>query len=210
MRGHFDWRSLGKADYAQAHALVASLPSSIRLRFRGLEREILCRLLYLTWRFALTGGRGRGYCIPSERWLASIVNRSERTIRRYLVALRGLGLISWVRRKSANNDWQTNLYSLGTSFLAMLYAKTRKKYQRNHQRTLLADNDLKKEYKPDDAPEVRALIAEIGAKTRRTEELRPSGTAPLPALDSWDEEPDLTERRTMLRKQAQSLIARGL
>jgi len=146
MNGGFDWRSLGKADYAQAAALVASLPETIRAQLNGTEKETLCRITHLIWTSAQTGGRGRGYCVPSEKWLARKVQRSERTVRRCLTVLRELGLVSWIRRKGSGNEWLSNLYTLGKSFLASLFARSAKKPQQIHQRTKMSDNNLKKGY----------------------------------------------------------------
>jgi len=186
MNGGFDWRSLGKADYAQANALVGSLPEDIRCQMNGTERETLCRITHLIWISAQTGGRGRGYCIPSERWLASKVQRSERTVRRCLTVLRGLGLLSWVRRKGKGNEWLSNLYTLGKSFLASLFARKGKKVKQIHQRTFLSDNDLKREYKASAPVQTGERLTDFLAKLREKAGKPLEEANPLLASDSWD------------------------
>src|SRR6267378_4054374 len=116
MTGQFTWASLGKADYAQAAALVASLPPTIRQQLDGVAREVLCRITFLSWRFALTSGRGRAYCLPSEQYLGKVTFRSVRTVQRAIVKLRRLGLLTWKRRGNWKDGWKTNLYSMGKSF----------------------------------------------------------------------------------------------
>ncbi len=142
--GHFNWSNLGKPDYSQATALVASLPGEIRNQIQGPGRELLCRLVYLSWSFAVRSGRNRGYCIPSESWLAKRISRSDRTVRRHLTILRELKLLSWVRRMTPGGAPTTNLYTIGSVFLASLYARGARKVQRNQDRTKMSNNDLKK------------------------------------------------------------------
>lgn len=164
--GGFDWRLLGKADYSQACALVASLPAAVRNKLRNGERELLCRITFLCWRFAQTSGRGKGYAIPSERWLGRVIMRSERTVRRCLTVLHRCGLLTWVRRKGAGNTWLSNLYTLGKSFLSSIFARQSKKVQQNHQRTKMADNDLKREYEADAPPSGRGRLTDLLQKLR--------------------------------------------
>jgi len=162
----FDWRTLGKADYSQAHAIVASLPEAIRRQLPRGGHEILCRITFLCWSFAQRSGRGKAYAIPSERYLAESIGRSERTVRRILTALRSSGLLTWVRRLGPGRTWMTNLYQLGRSFLASLFARRGKKPQQNHQRPFLADNDLKREYKGGESDEDAAFWERMRQKKR--------------------------------------------
>lgn len=178
----FDWRQLGKADYSQACAVVGSLAAEVRDKLRNGERELLCRITFLCWSYALRSGRGKGYCIPSERYFAKVIARSTRTVRRALTVLRRLGLLTWVRRKGQGNDWMTNLYTLGNSFLASLFARQSKKVQQNHQRTKMADNDLKREYKADAPPQSTGRVSDFLLKIAAQRGLRADGPRPLAAL----------------------------
>lgn len=232
MEATFDWRSLGKADYSQAAALVASLPEEVRCKLDGASREILTRITYLSWSYAARSGRGRGYAIPSQAYLSKASGRSPRTVRRCITKLRALGLLMWIRRKDSSNSWTSNLYQVGKTFLASLFARGRKKIQQNHQRTFLADNDLKREYKAGanseraprpvkiDVKETPVTDSPLGAESRNRlrqliEEFGSKVTSGGP--ESWDEpEPagevvvSVADRKAQLREQARALLERGL
>lgn len=223
---------MGKPDYSQCAAMVASLPSPIRLQLSAPAQEVLQRIIYLCWTHATKSGRGVAYCVPSERWLAQQVQRSERSIRRYLTVLSRYGLVSWVRRLGPGGTWASNLYQLGKTFLASLYARAGKKVQQIHQRTFLADNDLKKGIRvadpdgatlksttpkdidrapaPDPLPggggrseSARAKIAEILAKYAKPVE---------PEAEEYFEEEGTQwkDRREMLKSQLAMLRRKGL
>jgi len=146
MNGAFDWRSLGKADYAQAHALVASLPEEHRWKIKGVSHELLARILHLAWICSSKSGRGTAYCYPTLSTLARYVGRSVRTVERHLLALRACGLIQWTHRKNSEGAWTSNLYTMGKVFLASLFARGKKKPQQIQATTKMSTNNLKKGY----------------------------------------------------------------
>jgi hypothetical protein len=209
-RGRFSWGQLGKADYSQSAALVASLPDQLRRMMRHKDEEILRRVVYLCWLHASKSGRGSAYCIPSESWLAGKIGQSVRTVQRCLVRLKQAGLIQWKRRRSIGQDWQTNLYELGKSFLASLYARKSQKVQRNHHTTKLAYNDLKK------GIEAAAVIERAASSMSLSEILR----QPRPALaysqpyevarSVMEREISVVDRKALLAEQFAALKARGL
>ena len=228
----FSWQRMGKPDYAVCAGLVYSLPSEIRSKLSAPALEILCRITFLCWSFSTRSGRGRAYCIPSERWLAKQVGRSERSIRRYLGVLRAYGLLSWIRRKGTANQWLSNLYELGKTFLASIYARGLKKVQQIHQRTFLADNDLKKGIEgvspttapsnstslpkdtpapPSEASPLREASDAVPRKTMRERiaemiaagKIKPQREKPVEVVPE-------TDRRAMLLEQARRLKERGL
>lgn len=203
----FDWRTLGKADYSQAAALVASLPETTRSKLDGVSKEILCRITALCWSYAEKSGRGRGYAIPSQRYLARTSGRSERTVRRSITKLRALGLLSWIHRKTSGNSWTSNLYSIGKTFLASLFARKGKKPKQNHQRTFLADNDLKREYKASAPMQRGERLTDFLAKLR-AEPKPPLGEATLDsAADDWGQGEVVVDRKVELKRQAVRLLA---
>ena len=230
--GRFSWQRMGKPDYSVCAGLVYSLPSEIRCVLSAPALEILCRITFLCWSFSTRSGRGRAYCIPSEAWLAKQVGRSERSIRRYLGVLRAHGLLSWIHRKGKGESWLTNLYELGHRFMASLYARGMKKVQQIHQRTFLADNDLKKGIRdanpdgaslnstslPKDTPappsEASPLREASDAVPRKTMRERIAEMIAAGKIKPQREKPvevaPETDRRAMLLEQAKRLKERGL
>lgn len=206
----FDWRSLGQADYAQASALVSSLPEQWRKDLKAGERETLCRLIYLCWHYAAHSGRGIGYARPSEAWLAKVVGKCERTVRRYLVVLKDAGLLEWRHRMTKTGENTSNLYTIGKNFLAMLYARCRGKSPIKPVRTKMSADNLKKGYNA--APESpQALYTPPAWMNER--ERPPHLTsrhvvefAPKPVV----EEKTVEDRKAALLAQAERLKARGL
>lgn len=185
--GHFDWRTLGKADYAQASALVSSLPEGVRKKFKNDSREVCTWIVFLGWKQAEKSGKGAAYCYPTEGWLARKIGKSDRTIRRCLVLLRDAGIIQWRHRQGKFSAWTSNLYSLGKSFLATLFARSSKKGQRIQARTYLSDNDLKREYKAN-APMQRGERLTDFLGLPRQQPNQPLGGASLElATDGWED-----------------------
>lgn len=208
--GQFSWASLGKADYAQAHALVASLPEPIRQKLTGVSREVLCRIIYLGWKQSERGGRRSAYCWPSERYLGAVCHRSERTVRRSLTVLKRLGLVTWRPRLNALKAWTTNLYQMGRSLLASLFARRARKSKQIQARTFLSDNDLKKGIEAAPNSEEAAAFEYIGTEHRQTRPFRPIGATVALAESPEEEKTRLAARRELLRKQGEWLKARGL
>lgn len=206
----FDWRSLGKPDYSQACALVASIPAAQRNQMSGRERELLCRITFLTWSYASKSGRGIGYCVPSQRWLSGTIARSERSTRRYLVRLRKLGLLTWKCRMTNLGAWTSSLYTLGANFLASLIARKGKKTQQIQARTKLADNDLKREYKAAADTSEPAIIVKYQEMKRLQPTISPEGASWEESPSVEDEKKRVQERLALLKRQAESLKARGL
>ena len=170
----FNWQALGKADYSQASALVSSLPEENRKCLEGVSRELLVRILHLSWVFAERSGRGAAYCWPTLKTLAGYLARSERTVERHLSKLQDAGLISYRRRTTAGGSWTSNLYQMGKTFLASLIARGKKKVQSFRVPTFLATNDLKREYKAD------APIEQGSVKHQIDEKQRPVSDTPTP------------------------------
>lgn len=209
-QGTFDWRSLGKADYAQASALVSSLPEGIRIEIDGVAREILCRIIHLGWVRAQGSGTGAAFCYPKLLTLAKYVARSTRTAQRALVKLRRLGLVTWRHRMTKTGDNTSNLYQVGKTLLASLFARKGRKSPIKPATTKMSDNDLKREYKADVAPYVKPFVPPEWMMHR---------VAPTPSLQTtgsdntaWDEEPKDPDaaRKALLKQQAAALKARGL
>jgi len=126
--GQFSWNSMGKPDYSQVAGLVASLPPDIRNGLTKTAEEVLRRLIYLMWRNAYHSGRGKPYAWPSESYLARVVARCERTVRRALSLLTEHGLLDITHRRKQGDCWQSNLYTAGKRFLATLYARASHKF----------------------------------------------------------------------------------
>lgn len=209
--GHsFDWRSMGKADYAQASALVSSLPEQWRGDLLAGEREVLCRLTFICWKFGERSGRGIGYARPSEAWLAKVVGRCERTVRRYLTVLRDSGLLEWKHRMTKTGANTSNLYTIGKNFLAMLYARSKGKNPMKSVRTKVSDDNLKKGYNA--APEnTQALYTPPAWMEQREQPPHLASRhvvafAPKPVV----EEKTVEARKAALLAQAERLKARGL
>lgn len=53
-----------------------------------------------------------GLCIPSQKRLADVCEMSDRSIRKHLTVLEGLGLIEIIERKRANGSQTSNQYRL--------------------------------------------------------------------------------------------------
>ena len=206
----FDWRTLGKADYAQASALVASLPAENRGGLEGVSREILCRIVYLSWRFSETSGRGSAYCWPKLSTLGKWVGRSIRTVERHLIVLRNAGLIAYRGRLNKTGAHTSNLYQVGKTFLASLFARGKKKSPTIRPPTKMSSNDLKREYNADEATERPAFLSNLLAKSRQTRPLAPRGATVELATTWGDEKEDREARRIRDRAIAATLIARGL
>jgi len=124
---HFSWQSLGKPDYSQCAAFVASLPAEIRCKLTKTAEEVLRRLLYLEWMYAYRSGRAKAYCWPSQTYLARCANVCRETVNRTMSVLQELGLQTSTHRGRQGENWQTNLYAPGVRFLAVLYARVRRK-----------------------------------------------------------------------------------
>ena len=197
----FSWSQLGKADYSQSAALVANMPASLRRKLKHRDEEVLRRIVYLCWRYAVTSGRGHAYCIPSESWLAGKIERSVRTVQRCLIRLKEAGLLTWRARMGKADERLSNLYELGKSFLASLYARKREKVQQIHPTTRLSHNDLKKgiEVAPptgassDSGFSIKSMVSSVAISlAKRGEMLRE---------DRDEEKKAVLERKAALRKQ---------
>jgi DNA-binding transcriptional ArsR family regulator len=145
----FDWRSLGKADYAQAAAIVASLPEESRREIKGVSDEILHRLVHLMWYRAEHSGRGAAYCTPSLATLGRYCLRSVRTVQRHLEALSRAGLIEAKERFTRGGTNTSSLYTAGKRLLAMLCARYRRKSAMSRDTTKMSHDNLKKGYNAD-------------------------------------------------------------
>lgn len=209
-RGHFDWRSLGKADYAQAHALVAGLPSELRSQIAGVSNEILARLVHLMWYRAEHSGRGSAYCWPGLATLGRYCLRSVRTVQRHVVELVEAGLLTTKERFRENGLNTSSLYFPGPCLLASLFARHWKKKPMKWHTTKMSANDLKREYKAD-AP------SDMGVKATGTEEKLREHRPHLASRHAVVFEPrhemskeEIDARKALLRQQAEYLKARGL
>ena len=207
--GNFDWRTLGKADYSQAAALVASLPEEHRGKLVNGVREVLVRIVHLGWQQAGRSGTGAAYCWPSEAWLAKAIGRSDRTVRRCLVVLSQAGLISYRRRATKGGAWTSNLYQVGKTFMASLFARGKKKVQSFRDRTKMSTNDLKREYKAVATPDVSDKARELMEKYRANHPALGRAPQDGSAYAVFDAAPSVQERKALLKKQAEYLIARG-
>lgn len=143
----FNWQILGKPDYAQAAAIIASLPQETRWKLKDCSRELLTRVLHLSWLYAMRSGRNRGYCWPTQSTLAKWCNKSVRTVEYHLHVLRDLGLLDWKRRWKKNGAWTSNLYKLGKVFFIQLFSRAAKKSPvKSHTQLSANDNFHKKVY----------------------------------------------------------------
>lgn len=159
-----DWGKLGRADYSQAAAVVASLPEEVRWKIQGISRELLTRVLFLSWHYATHSGRGRGYCWPTLSTLAKYCHRSERTVERHLALLKDLGLLDWTRRLTKAGAYTSNLYTLGARLLASLFARVNRFSSIKSHTTFLSSNDLKREYKAGAQHEEPGLMQKLREK----------------------------------------------
>jgi hypothetical protein len=203
MTGHstFNWSTLGKADYAQASALVSSLPEEHRSKLVNGVRETLTRIVFLSWKQSEHSGRGSAYCWPSEAWLAKAIGRSERTVRRCLTILSKAGLLTWRRRSTKGGAWTSNLYQVGKTFLASLFARGKKKVQSFRDRTKMADNDLKREYKAAPITGEPATMHDL-LGLHRVQPIEPLGAAQSEdAADDWGQDSYEVRRRAELKSQ---------
>lgn len=183
----FDWRTLGKADYSQAAALVASLPSDVRSQIKGVSDEILRRLVYLMWRYAEHSGRGNAYCWPALKTIAGYCDRTVRTVQRHLERLGEAGLIVAKQRTKGSGEHTSNLYQLGATFLASLFARGKRKSPIKPATTKMSHNDLKREYKADAPIERGERLTDFLVKLRANRPVTLEGQLVGSATDSWDE-----------------------
>ena len=230
--GTFNWQSLGKPDYSHAHAYVASLPEGIRCQMDGTDKELTARILHLSWIFSQRSGRGSAYCWPTLTTLARYVGRCTRTVERHMEKLNTLGLISWKRRTTSTGGWTSNLYQIGKTFIASLFARKGKKVQQFRDTTKVSDNDLKREYKaapnagsrPYTSPSwmeergkplasswnSQGEAAPVRFEQLKREPLRTIEYVPADEWDIADAKDAENQRREQLRKQAEMLRKRGL
>lgn len=182
-RGSFDWRKLGKPDYSQCHAIVASLPPEVRQKMCGASIELLVRVLHLSWTFAWRSGRGTGYCWPMQSTLGKYIARSVRTVRRHLANLQASGLLRLKIRRTASNGYTSNLYIIGNTLVASLFARLAQKGQQNRRRPQMSDNDLKREYKADAPPQSMGRVSDFILKKYASLGLCPPGARPALATN---------------------------
>lgn len=228
----FDWRRLGRPDYSIAAGIIASLPPAIRNDLNASEKGVLTSIVHLAWTYASRSGRGHAYCIPSQAYLARAIARSTRTVRRAIDALAEMGLLEVQRRSSHTGHWLSNLYRLGKRLLAVVYASREKKVQQNRDRTKVSDYDLKKgieaatppaaasidrkkeEVAPASPSVSPALRQETDAAPRWTQEQYDAAVAAIATRNQQQNQPvkeeEVEARRARLKRQAQSLQARGL
>jgi len=143
-KGWFNWQMLGKADYSQSAAFVASLPKGVKDELGGNDERLLTKIFYLCWLQASHSGRGSAYCWPAQGTMGKDLRRSARTIERYLGRLKMAGLVVWKRLSPIGGKYRTCIYSLGKNFLAALYARYSKTMFRENHTTKTSYNDLKK------------------------------------------------------------------
>ena len=208
MSNSFDWRLLGKADYAQAAALIASLPSDIRSEMKGVSDEILRRLVHLVWYRAEHSGRGGGYCYPKLATIGAWCQRGIRTVERHLAELVDLGLLVVKQRTKAGGEHTSNLYSLGKTFLASLFARKNKKSPMIRPTTKMSSNDLKREYKADANSEQASKLRELLEK-HRLHLSEPLGAAPKEeAAGGWEKGELETPHAALVKAQARRILGR--
>lgn len=208
--GQFDFRTLGTPDYAQAHAMVASLPRGIRCVLDGVDKELMARLLHLSWKCSTRSGRGAAYCWPTLRTLGLWCRRSTRTIDRHLKKLASLGLVVWKRRSTCGGGWTSNLYRMGKTFLATLFARQGKKVKQFRDMTPVAHNDLKREYKLPPSTGKASLLSEFMQTIRGNDPVRDSVPPDRAARTREMSAEEIAERKALLKRQAEMLKARGL
>lgn len=206
----FSWQSLGKADYAQAHALVASLPPALRARIEGVSHEILCRLVYLMWYRAEHSGRGRAYAWPSLARLGTYVARSVRTVQRHIETLVKAGLLTTKERFTKSGTNTSSLYYAGAALLASLFSRYHPKRPIKWPTTKMADNDLKKGIEAAPNAGEPASDSAFLRKLREHRPHMPSGHVVSFAKPVVEEEMSVVDRKAMLIRQAEALKARGL
>jgi Helix-turn-helix domain len=163
----FDFRSLGKPDYARCHAIIGSLPPETRKKLSSVSTELLVRVLHLSWTFAYRSGRGSGYCWPTLVTLGKYCSRSVRTVQRHLHILVDSGLLRSKTRRTATNGFTSNLYIIGNRLGAVLYARRSRKVEQNHRTPKVAHNDLKREYKSGESDEDAAFWERMRQKKRQ-------------------------------------------
>lgn len=203
----FDWRQLGKADYAQTAALIASLPSDVRSQIKGVSDELLRRIVYLMWYRSEHSGRGSAYCFPSLAKLGTYVMRCVRTVQRHIESLVHAGLLCTKERYRADGINTSSLYTAGPRLLACLFARKARKSPMIRPTTKMSCNDLKREYKASAPIQKGERMTDFLAK-HRAEQNQPLGAASFDsATDDWGQETYEQRRRRELKAQAKVLVA---
>lgn len=121
-----NWQETGRPDKGRVGEVIESLPAEIRSRLSRPTTEILKEIIFLCWLMAKHSGRGNAYCFPGREYLAGKANRSVSTVKRSVGLVEDLNLITRQQRRPVRGHWSTNLYTLGTGLLAVMYARLRK------------------------------------------------------------------------------------
>ena len=74
----------------------------------------------------------------------------------------------------------------------------------------MSNNNLKREYKPDESDERPGFVQELLQKARLQRQSAPYGPTVEETTDWGEGTEQYTERKAILRKQAEMLIKRGL
>jgi hypothetical protein len=118
--------------------------------------------------------------------------------------------LQWTRRKGKYNEWLSNLYTLGSSLLAIVYSRNARKVQQIHQRTKMADNDLKKGIEAGPLEQVQASNSSYLAKLRDRLPGLASRHQVAFAPQVVEDKSAVIDRKAALKLQAEALKARGL
>ena len=204
-----DWRQLGTPDYAQVSALISSLPEAVRSTLKAGEREILVRIVHICWRKGVSGGRGRGYAYPTEGWLAKVVDRSERTVRRYLEVLKQCGLLKWRNRMRPDGTNTSNLYFIGKTFERMIRQYNWRKSSIKPVRTKMSDDNSQQSYNAGATPATGVYKPPAWMDERKQSPHLTSRHVVSFAPRVEESGEGLAERKAWLKKQAEQLKARG-
>lgn len=101
----------------------------------------------------------------------------------------------------------SNLYQMGKTFMATLFARQGKKTQRIQTPTKMSNNDLKREYKATPESATGERLTDFLAR-HRAERNQPLGAASFDsATDDWGQEAVVVDRKTLLKRQAEQLLA---
>ena len=115
------WQRAGKADFAQAAAIISRFDPGLRESLSRSEGKVLQWVIFYCWRGGERSPQAGHYCSLSQGETGEKLQRSRWTVARALARLSERGLISSLRRRpTTGGQWTTNLYFLTGKLKAIL------------------------------------------------------------------------------------------
>ena len=103
---------VGKNDFIEAKATVASMPIAVRKSLTATQEETLAWLTFFPWYQSCKTGVATLSCSSPMVWIAGKVGVSTRTIKAHVRKLAALGLITKYQPRIMAGTWYLNVYTL--------------------------------------------------------------------------------------------------